>query len=505
MKKYIKIFFLLLKTLVLCFFFLQCSEDYVEGSEKGVIKGIVVKHKTNEPLANVKISTAPTTSTIFTASDGSFEIKDVPIGDYSVKAELQGYIMEVQGANIVEFGQNVSLVFEMKDDNALNSPPSVPVLLTPADNATDLGLSVNVTWNCTDSDDDEITYKLILKNNKNSDVLEFKDIKEQSFTFENLSFGTSYFWQVVASDGINEEVFSSTNKFTTSAIPPNRIHFVRLFGDNHVIYSTDEAGDSFKFTQESVNSLRPRKNNSAGLVSFMRMVEGNMHLFTAKLDGSNVFKVTQIPIAGFNNNEIDYAWSANGSEFIYPNYNKLYRINKDGSGTQLIYTTEDNSYITECAWSNDGSKIVLKTNNIDGYNVKIFVIDLMGNTIKTILENVTGAAGGLDISVDGSKILYARDISGFESSNYRQLRTHLFIYNLNTDTVEDISDLSEIPNGFIDVDPRFSPNEAEVIFTQTSNDGISRKDIYKISLSADDQGNFKRTLLFENAWMPDWE
>ncbi len=112
---------------------------------------------------------------------------------------------------------------------------------------------------------------------------------------------------------------------------------------------------------------------------------------------------------------------------------------------------------------------------------------------------------GLDISVDGSKILYARDISGFESSNYRQLRTHLFIYNLNTDTVEDISDLSEIPNGFIDVDPRFSPNEAEVIFTQTSNDGISRKDIYKISLSADDQGNFKRTLLFENAWMPDWE
>lgn len=117
-------------------------------------------------MANVKISTAPTTSTIFTANDGSFEIKDVPIGDYSVKAELQGYIMEVQGANIVEFGQNVSLVFEMKDDNALNSPPSVPVLLTPADNATDLGLNVNVTWNCTDSDDDEITYKVILKNSK---------------------------------------------------------------------------------------------------------------------------------------------------------------------------------------------------------------------------------------------------------------------------------------------------------------------------------------------------
>lgn len=491
--------------LILCFTFLQCSEDYVEGSEKGIIKGIVVKHNTNEPLANVKITTAPTTSTIFTANDGSFEIKDVPIGDYSVKAELQGYMMEVQGANIVEFGQNVSLVFEMKDDNALNSPPSVPVLLTPVDNAVDLGLNVNVTWNCTDSDDDEITYKVILKNNKNNNISVFKDIKEQKFTFENLSFGTSYFWQVVATDGINEEVYSSTNKFTTSSIPPNRIHFVRLFGDNHVIYSTDEKGNNFKFTQESVNSLRPRKNNSAGLVAFIRMVEGNVHLFTAKLDGSNVFKVTEIPLAGFNNNEIDFSWSANGSEFIYPNYNKLYRVNKDGSGTQLIYTTSDNSYISECAWSNDGSKIVLKTNNIEGYKAKIFIIDLLGNTIKTIIENVTGAVGGLDISVDGSKILYTRDISGFESYNYRQLRTHLFIYNLNTDTVEDISDLSKIPNGFIDIDPRFSPNEAEVIFTQTSNDGISRKDIYKISLSQDEQGDFKRTLLYENAWMPDWE
>ena len=81
----------------------------------------------------------------------------------------------------------------------------------------------------------------------------------------------------------------------------------------------------------------------------------------------------------------------------------------------------------------------------------------------------------------------------------------MLFYNLITEELEDISELSEIPNGFIDIDPRFSPNEAEVIFTQTSNDGISQKDIYKISLSADNEGGYTRTLLFENAWMPDWE
>ena len=121
MNKYINTVFLLLKLTLITFLFTQCSEDLVAGSEKGIIKGVVVKHSSNEPLAHVKITTAPTTSTIFTGSDGSFIIENVPIGDYSVKAELSGYIMEINGANIVDYGQEVSLVFEMKDDNALNS------------------------------------------------------------------------------------------------------------------------------------------------------------------------------------------------------------------------------------------------------------------------------------------------------------------------------------------------------------------------------------------------
>jgi hypothetical protein len=29
---------------------------------------------------------------------------------------------------------------------------------------------------------------------------------------------------------------------------------------------------------------------------------------------------------------MDFAWSTNGKELLYSNFNKLYRINKDGSG-----------------------------------------------------------------------------------------------------------------------------------------------------------------------------
>lgn len=481
--------------------FTQCSEDLVDINNKGVLKGIVVKHQTNEPLANVKITTAPTTKTVFSDTDGTFIIEDMPLGDYSAKAELQGYIMEIQGVNLIEDGQVVNIVFEMKDDQSLNSPPSIPELLTPADNTTNTDLSVQLTWRSIDPDGDELTYKLIVKNDRNDVIFTQEDLVEPSFLLDDLTYGMNYFWQVIVSDGINDEVYSPTFKFTTNAIPQNRYHFVRKFGNNHVIYSTDENGNEFKFTQESVNSIRPRKNNAAGLIAFLRIADGNAHIYTAKLDGSDAFRVTEIPLNGFNLNELDFSWSTNGSEFIYPSFNKLYRVNKDGSGTQLVYTTPDGSFISECAWSTDGSRIVLKTNNIDGYQVKVYVIDMMGNIIKTILENVSGAAGGIDISTNGSKVLYTHDVSGYQSNNYRQLDTRIYLYDMVTDQVTDLSNFSEKPNGFLDLDPRFSPNDAEVIFTQTSNDGISVREIYKISITDEDS----RTLLFSNAWMPDWE
>ncbi|WP_300672058.1 hypothetical protein [Soonwooa sp.] len=379
--------------------------------------------------------------------------------------------------------------------------PSVPELLTPADNAENQALQLKLSWNCTDPDNDPITYKLIVKNNKDNAVRTYKNLTEKSFTLDSLSFGTSYFWQVVASDGINPEVFSKTFKFSTSMTPENRYHYVRKFGNNLGIISSDETGKNFQLTLDNTNSFRPRKNNAAGVIAFIKVVDGNPHIYTTKPDGSNLFKVTSIPIQGFNLSELDFAWSSNGREILYPSFDKLYRINKDGSGTQMVYQTPDGSFISECAWSSDGSKIAIKTNNINGYNVKIYVIDMLGNTLNTILSNVSGAAGGLQFSVDSKKLLYSYDISGYENADYRQLKTHIFLYDFASGTALDVSEKTKIPAGYIDVDPRFSPNEAQVIFTQTSNDGISRKDVYILSIADEDS----RKLLFQNAWMPDWE
>ena len=110
-----------------------------------------------------------------------------------------------------------------------------------------------------------------------------------------------------------------------------------------------------------------------------------------------------------------------------------------------------------------------------------------------------GAIGGLNFSVTGQKIIYTRDVSGFEDANYRQLDTRIFEYNFGTNASNQIA--TEKISGTNDLDVRYSPNEAELIFTNTSNDGISIKNIVKTSIGIVNS----RTVLFSGTAMPDWE
>lgn len=501
MKTFIKI----LSLFILIFAFASCSEELVEQTKQGVLKGKVVKRGTNEPIANAKIYTTPSTHTVFSDKDGMFEIADLPIGNYSVKAELSGYLTTFQAVNIQNENQLVTVVFEMDDDDSLNSPPTTPQLLSPIDNATNLPLTVELTWNSTDPDkSDTLVYKLTVKNNLNTDVIQINNLKEKHYTLTDLKFGVSYFWQIAVSDGIHADVMSPVYKFTTNTTPPNRYHFTRKLNGNFVIFSSDAQGNKFQFTNASHNSWRPRKNNNAGLIAFLRTDSGGSHIFTANPDGSNMFKVTQIPVSGFNHYETDFAWSTNGSMFIYSNFDKIYKINKDGSGQELLYTTPDGSLISEVDWSYDNSKIAVKTNNFNGYNTKIYIIDMLGNVLKNVFASPTGASGGLNFSVDGQKLLYTQDISGYQDNNYRQLDSHIFVYNLMNDTIIDVSVESDKPAGTNDLDPRFSPNDSQIILMNTSNDNISQKDVVVIDLN-NTGTDFTRTVLFTNAEMPDYE
>lgn len=489
--------------------FVNCSEETINVVGLGNITGRVVEASSFIPVENAKVTLSPSNNTVFSDVDGYFKIEDVETGDYSVSAIKEGYLTNFQPATITA-DLTVNVIFEMEDDTFLNKAPSTPELLMPEDGVEEEELSVELIWSSKDPEVDQITYRLEIKNASNNNVIKIEELKDTTYVVSNLKYGTKYFWQIAANDSINPEVLSSVNSFKTKINPENRYLFVQKFSNgNNGIYSSsynDETNTSeniVELTSSDVNSWRPRTNKTSNLIAFLRTFNNETHLYTMHKDGSNVFKVTStVPVAGFNLNEIDFSWSTNGEKIIYPSYNKLFSINKDGSGLKQIYETLDGSFITECDWSNDGTIIALKTNDISGYKASVYTIDMSGTVLRTVLSGVKGAVGGINISIDNKLLLYSYDVSEYETTDNRQLDTRIFVYNFATGIAEDLS--VDKTSGTLDLDPRFSPNESEIIFVNTSNDGLSLKSIYKVDLDYTVSVDI-RSLLFSNATMPDWE
>lgn len=480
-----------------------CSEDTIDVSAMGTITGTVVLEGTNDPLENVKISTNPATSTVFTDENGSFILSDVSPGDYSVQAMKEGLQTQFEGATVLPEAE-VNVIFEMISKNSANKPPSTPVAINPEDGVNDVAPKVDFAWDATDPENDSLTFILEIRNSSNADILTFSNIKDTTYTVDGLQYGRKYFWQIEVTDGFNEPVLSPIFSFETLDFPDsnNRFLYVRTIAGNNVIFSSDELGNELQLTSSTTNSFRPRKNNNVHKIAFLRTVGAQTHLFTMNFDGSQELQVTStIPVNGFNLNRVDFSWANDGASLIYPNFSELYRIQSTGGGNSMIYQTPDSKFITEVNVSADDSMMALVTNDPDGYGASIYTIDMAGNKLVTVLENAPGAMGGIDLSVNNQYLLYSYDVSGFESPQYRQLNSQLFIYDLQAGTKQNISD--EKLNGTLDQDPRFSPNEAQIIFSNTSNDGLSPSNIYKTNIT--NSTELTRTLLFENTQMPDWE
>jgi hypothetical protein len=492
--------------LFLLFFFSQCSEDTINENGIGLITGTVVKKTENTPIANVKITTVPATTTVFTNQDGEFTIEDVPTGQYSVQAEKDGFLSAFEAANIQD-GNTVNVVFELEISSATNKPPNQPVLISPTDNQQDVPLSVALIWSGSDPDDDALTYNLEVRNSTNETIYSFNQLQDTTQVIDNLVLGETYFWQVTADDAINNPVTSVISSFKTITESSNRFYYTKFENGNNVIYSGSDQGEvgvsnfnEFRLTDPIKNSFRPRKNNVANKIAFLRTVGSETHLFTMNTDGSEVTQITStVSVAGFNLNEVDFCWYQNGQRLYYPHLNKLYSINLFGNGLDLVYEAPQDTFITEVATNQADNTILLKTNDASGYNARIFGIGLNGIEQFVVIENQPGALGGIDFSIDGTKVIYTRDVSGFENQNYRQLDTKIFEYDIQSNTTTEID--TEKPLGTNDLDCKYSPDNGFIIYTNTSNDGASPKNIYRIAANAQGQ----RQLLFSNASMPDWQ
>lgn len=490
-----------------------CSEDRIDGVRIGSIKGKVVAYGGNIPLENVKISTNPVSSTVFTDVEGNFVIDNAAVEKtYAVQAELDGYVTAFESVAVLENTEAI-VAFELITSNANNQSPNMPNLVFPEDLVTEVGLGIEFTWESSDPDvNDELSYVLELRNGATNEIELYETAQDTFYVANNLELSTTYFWQVTVNDGVNEDVVSEISQFTTLTTPDNPFFFVKEMNGNDVIFSGSQDNntgqdnvldiDLLQLTQESNNSFRPRTNYTVNKVAFLRTVGGNAHLFTMDYDGNNQSQVTStIPVTGFRLDEIDFCWAQNGSKLYYPNFDKLYQIDADGGGISQIYQTVDGSFISEVEVTPfDDDLVLLKTNDLNGYNARIFTLRLStGIEENVVIENELGALGGIDITANGDRVLYTRDISSSQNMSYRQFESRIFVFDTNAMTSTEIN--TGVSLGENDLDAKYSPDEGAIVFTRVLSNIDAIPSVYMIQMGVVTDAD----QLFSAASMPDWD
>ena len=89
-----------------------------------------------------------------------------------------------------------------------NKPPTTPTLVSPADNATNQAIELNLSWTATDIEKDSLKFEITLRKENSTEVVTYQNGSKKSLLLKNLSYSTKYYWQVSVNDGINPAVLS---------------------------------------------------------------------------------------------------------------------------------------------------------------------------------------------------------------------------------------------------------------------------------------------------------
>ncbi len=482
-------------------FFSGCVEEPINPILYGSISGVVLDAGSDTPIALVKISTSPATDVIETDDEGKFAIDSIATNGYTVRAEKDGYIVELETIT-VEDGQLAQVIFRMRPDTSGNLPPYEPYQPAPESNKDSVApVGIVVSWRGDDPNaNDDLAYDVLLFDETTaSPYTVVSATSDTTATLPDLQFGKTYFWQVVAIDPSGAKTNGPVWVFSTLDYPDLRYLFVRNTGNGFDIFASNADGFTTKLTNNGASNWRPRMNAQRTKVAFLSNIGLETHLFVMNRDGSNVQQVTNIPVVGYNQNDLDFCWSPDGARLMYMNGNKLYTIQPDGSGLQLFATADPGLVFTECDWTaSGGGQVAARVTGAAPYTTSILLYNMTGLNVGLVMGDGAGGAGGPMFSIDGSKIVYTKDVSGYESPDGRQLDSRLFLFDVASQNSIEVSGLK--PDGTNDLDARFSPDGAFIIFTNTNNDGISVRNIQKIALATG-----IRSSIFENAQMPEWK
>lgn len=489
---------LLIFLLVLQILLVSCKEDTIAPEMFGSISGVVLDADDNSPIIGASITTSPPTNVIITDASGKFEYSNIAAGDYTISITKNDYAKNAVSVQVRD-GETTSPTIMLNKSVSNNIPPNEPSTPSPNDNAVNQPVSLSLSWFASDPNKtDTLLFDVYLYESNNPVITQIaSDIADTTILLESLKYNTTYFWQVKAKDG-KASTNSSTWSFTTVNFPNNPYLYASNISGNYEIYSSNGTGSSaIRLTNNSYRDWYPRLSPNGSKIAFVSDKQINPQIYTMNSDGSNILKVTSLPIAGYHNNGIGFSWSPDGGQMIYANYDKLYKVDQFGSNLTQIATAPVNRNFRETDWSGVNNRIVALTIGENIYDSEIYLMDNNGSNMTLFFSNLPGSMESPSFSVDGKSIMFTRDVSGYESLDGRQLNSHIFIMSIiGTDTI-DIS--ANKPAGTNDLQPRFSPDGAHIIFINSSNVLDAPADIWIMDIN----GN-NRTKVIDDAIMPEW-
>ena len=100
-----------------------------------------------------------------------------------------------------------------------NTAPNAPVLASPANGASGVTINPTITWTGSDPDGDVLTYNIYVSTNANALTLYASQKAITTSMFYSLDDKETYYWRVDAVDQFGAVARSTTQSFTTVAIP----------------------------------------------------------------------------------------------------------------------------------------------------------------------------------------------------------------------------------------------------------------------------------------------